>query len=318
MRKHILRLFGVAALAIGFASMPLQADTLYWTNVQGAIETSDTTNPGTPTPLLGGVAGVDSMIFSKDGSQIIFDDGLGVYTVNRNGDPSSLKQIASFTALGNSGNLQDLALSPDGTTVLVSATDIGTIYQINLANNNAVSVFQGNLTSPRGVTYDGLGNVYYVDGSTVFQYNLTTKSTNSVTLSTGTALDGITLDPSGNLFVADQTSNLWEVTPGLVATKFQCSASPCSASTGFDGIASDGNGHIDIADTILGQILQFDTATDQFSTAALATTAHIDDLAPLSGFGAPPGPTVPEPSGLALLLAAGPVVLWKFRQRAMQ
>jgi WD40 repeat protein len=316
-----------ATLALAALAAPLaNADTLYWSNPNGgSIEMTDTSIPNTTTVFTSAVD-PDSLIFNSAGTQIIYTvetgPSAGVWMVNVNGTGNT--QIATSAQLGGSANVQDLALSPNGSTVLVSATDKGTIYSIDLSNSNAVSVFNtfsGGANNLRGITYDGAGDVFAVVGSLVYKIDPSLHVT-SQSLGSGITGDGLTIDGSGNLFITDTFNDLFQTTTSLSSVTAIPCLNPLSvcANSSYDGVEADANGKIDIADTI-GQIIQYDPGTGAFTQ--LAVTAGIDDLAPISGLGAmPAGPTtqpasVPEPNSALLLLVAVPLIFWKYRRRAV-
>jgi sugar lactone lactonase YvrE len=317
-----------AAVSLATLAAPLaDADTLYWSQPNlGTISVTDTAIPSTNTVFTGAVD-PDSLIFNSAGTKIIYTvetgPSAGVWMVNLNGTGNT--QIATSAQLGGSTNLQDLALSPNGSTVLVSATDKGTLFSIDLSNSNAVSTFQtfaGGANNLRGVTYDGAGDVFAVVGNLVYKIDPSNNVT-STSLGSGITGDGITIDQLGNLYVADTFNDLFLTNTSLssvIAIPCLNPLSACFNST-YDGIEADVNGNIDIADTTVGQIVQYNPGTGNF--IQLAVTPHIDDLAPLVGAGSlqvtnpnPPS-AVPEPTSAVLLLAALPLIVWKHRKRAV-
>jgi hypothetical protein len=225
--------------------------------------------------------------------------------VNTNGTGNT--QIATGAQLGSSNFVQDLALEPGGTSVLVSTTDNGQIFRIDLGTN-AVSLVSSPGAGLRGITYDNAGNLFaVVTGNVVEQIDPTTGAVlNSLAVGGGT--DGITFDPfTGNLFVA-QGSNILELPTSLAST----TSFTCGVCSFIDGLESDGNGNIDLADSSAGNIAQYNITGNTF--AVVAGTPGIDDLAPVTGLGAP-HPSVPEPTSLLLLGSVVSLISLRLRKK---
>ena len=72
------------------------------------------------------------------------------------------------------------------------------------------------------------------------------------------------------------------------------------ADGGPDGIVSDGQGRLFIASRANSTIIQYDIATN--TATAVGTIDGLDDLAPVSGLGAP---VVPEPSSMLVVIVGG-------------
>jgi DNA-binding beta-propeller fold protein YncE len=285
------------------------AATLFWTNISGnTINKTATPGPVTTT-IFSGATSPDSLIFDLTGSNILYTDLFsgGVHEVGVNGLGDT--QLASNAQLGGSTFVQDLALEPGGGSVLVSTTDIGNLYRINLTTH-AVTLVANLGSGLRGITYDGSGHLFAVitNTGTVEHINPTTGAVITSKTVLGGIIDGITFDSvTGNLFVANAGSV--SILPTSLAT---VSTLICSVCNFIDGIESDGAGLIYLADSSAGAIRQCTTAIA--SCATFATTPGLDDIAPVSGLGAPPG--VPEPSSVLLLSTGlGLALLWKFRRR---
>ena len=307
-----------AALTFAMVAAPLaNADTFYWTSTAtGAVNT--TVTPGNSTTLLfspSDNSAPDSLIFNSDGSKIIYTSTGGVFEINSDGTGPATP-LVSNTTLG-SQDIEDLALEPGGNSVLVSVTGTGGLWRISLTGAPNPTQLQsfGTSANLRGLTYVG-NELFAVVGGNLEQLDPTTGVPlvgKSVSLGSGISGDGLTYDPiSGNLFVASQgASELLEFTTSLVPV----APSPFNCACGnFDGVVADGSGNIDIAD-VAGSIVQFNGST--FTTIATGLTG-IDDLAPLSGLGAPKSPSgVPEPGSLTWLLAGAPFLLWKYRRKAV-
>jgi streptogramin lyase len=276
-------------------------DVFTFTNIGGnSIQQVDTAT-NTITTIVSGAptASPDSLIFN--GNAIIYSNlfagSIGV--VNTNGTGNHL------IATGLGGFTQDIALQPGGTGILVSETDTGVIYHIDLTTNAKTTFASLGLGSnPRGITYDNSGNLFVVvngTGTVVDQLNPTTGAVlNSVAIPSLGFADGLTFDPvSGKLWAGGGTT-VWSIPTSLSAvTTFHCT----TCATDFDGTEADGNGNIDLADTG-GTIWRYNIAGNSF--LQIATTPGIDDLAPVTGLGAPPPSGVPEPSSIILV---GPALL---------
>jgi hypothetical protein len=288
--KRTIGLAAVLTLAITSTQLA-RADTFYWTNIGGGAIEKTVTPSNVTTVVASPVSVPDSLIFNATGTQIIYSSltgaNAGVWVVNTDGTGNH--QIATSAQLGGSNFVQDLALDPSGTTVLVTTTDTGNVYRVSLAGGATLLASPG--SGVRGITYDTAGDLFVqVTGGLIEQLNpLTGAVLNS--RATG-GLDGLTYDPVTGKLWAGSGTTLESITTNLATvTPFTCLT--CSS---IDGVESDGNGHIDIADTA-GKIVQFTITGSTF--ANFATTPGIDDLAPLVGGGAPP--SVPEPTSILLL-----------------
>jgi hypothetical protein len=280
----------VSLLALGIASIQLaRADTLFWTDI-GANQIIQTVTPSTNTLVANTAPFPDSLIFNSTGSAIIYTSlqgpTAGVWEVNTDGTGN--RQLATQAQLGGSDFVQDLALDLSGTSVLVTTTDTGDLYRVSLTGGS-VTLLASLGSGLRGIAYDTSGDLFaQVTFGKIVQLNPTTGAVIN-SRSTGGA-DGLTFDPMTGALWAGTGNTLEEISTDLTTlTTFSCPI--CS---GIDGVESDGNGHIDLAETggEVGQVVQFTIAGGTF--AKLATTDGIDDLAPLTGGGAPP--TVPEPA----------------------
>lgn len=169
----------------------------------------------------------------------------------------------------------------------------GDIYNFALTGHTFTTLSTG-LGSVDGLAYGSDGNLYAVTQSEteVDEINPTTgavmKSVTGLSL-----LDGMTFDSStGKIFVADKNTNgLLELSLGLPNSGTLVAAGLFSTP---DGIAADGSGNIFVSN-FLASISEYNIAGN--TSLVIASTPGIDDLAPVSGLGAP----VPEPASLALL-----------------
>ena len=202
--------------------------------------------------------------------------------------------------------VQDLALEPGGNSVLVSTTDVGKLFRVNLTTN-AVSLVANLRSGLRGITYDNASNLFAVIiGSKIVQVDPTTGAILNTPV-IGGSLDGLAFDSTtGDLF-AGGAQMLDEISTSL-ALKHTLTCAIC----GFiDGVEADGNGNVDLADASAGKIVQFTEAGSTFAT--IATTPGIDDLAPVAGLGAPPG--VPEPGSIILMGTIASLLSFKLKKK---
>jgi DNA-binding beta-propeller fold protein YncE len=280
--------FVAATLFAVYSVGSARAATLDFTNISaGKLQQVDTVTKAITT--LGTVGGSpDSLIFDPAGRLIWTDLFAG--TVNAF-DLGTKKNTVLASGLGSF--LQDLALEPSGTSVLVTDTGGGNVYRVPLAGGPGVLVRSG-LSSPRGIIYDPSGNLFLGDGTgAILQLDPVTGKTIK-SLATGATLDGMTYDPvTGHLWA----SNGFGGGAGLIEVPTDLSKFTSHAAPAVDGIESDGAGLIYMADSSGGNVLQYNIATGLTSTSA--ATPGIDDLAPVVGAGAPP--PVPEPASLTLL-----------------
>jgi len=227
--------------------------------------------------------GPDSLIFAAGGIAItnVFAGDVSFY----NG--------STTTVLATGLNIpQDIALIPGGFNadagkVLVSDTGNGRIITQSLSGG-AFTIFAtpGN---PTGLAFDNANHLFVNNGSTLLEYN--GAGTQIGSLSLPNAADGLTYDPfTGELF-ASYIGGIMEVPTNLSGeTTFAYNTDR------IDGLESDGNGSIYLADTDAQDIVQYSISGNSFTAETAVPT--IDDLAPIVG---PGSPQVPEPASIALL-----------------
>jgi uncharacterized membrane protein/sugar lactone lactonase YvrE len=280
-----------------FPASALGATTLYITSPSlPGIQKVDTSS-NTVTNVLNTGSQPDSLIFDNRGDVIysLLAGEVGIY------DPST-----STNAILASGfnDPQDLALEPGGNTVLVNDRGNNRIERINLGTG-AVSTLPTGISGPEGLTYDGSGNLFVVEGNShsLLQLDPTTGATlRTIPLNNNGYPDGVTFDPvTGALWVADQ-NNLIEISNYLSSPQVQQFTLPAPlAGMYFDGVESDGAGNIYIAEYNggnPGRIDKYSIATNTFTTP---TSVPIDDVAPLIGLGAAPGETITWQSAISNL-----------------
>jgi len=205
-------------------------------------------------------------------------------------------------------NPSDLTLEPSGNSVLVSTVQ-GSIYRVMLDPDPQKSCNPGTLPLPKplfsagvngrvdGITYDNSGKLFVVvNEKEVYQIDPTNGNVIKQTAAgvvtcvdpngkqTDCGLDGMTFDPvTGDLWVSARLVNsLMEITTDLKSSN-QFAKNMIRSP---DGLESDGKGNIFVAaeDT---NVYQYNIATN---TATMKNAVPgLDDLAPLTGAGSPPG-----------------------------
>ncbi|HWY87423.1 MAG TPA: hypothetical protein VNX28_11895 [Gemmataceae bacterium] len=298
-----------AALVLGlWLGGAARAEQLIVTNISdGKLEMVDTnTNAISVIANVGG--GPDSLIFDASGRII--------YTNLTNGsvhafDPVTNSNTVLATGLGSTG-IQDLALEPSKTSVVVSDPGGGNIFRVSLAGGS--SLLTSGVGVPRGIVYDASGNLFVADGNdgTIRQLNPVTGATIR-SIRTGFGIDGLTFDPvTGHLWAA----NAFGGGLGLAEIPTDLSSFTQHTSSPADGIESDGQGHIFMADSQATnkRIFEYDIATG--TTTALTPVPGIDDLAPIVGLGSAPEPASLTLTTLAIRSMAG--YGWYRRKRAQR
>jgi len=286
MRKNLL-LAGLLLTTPMAASMARADQVVYWTNFfpNQIMQTNVTASTTTVVDNTGGTGNPDSLIFDPAGNIVytkygVYDSTPGqlrMYNPNTNTD--------SLIMGGFSPELVDVTLEPGGTTVLVSDRGNNQIDRVTLANGT-VQVLK-NVSYPNGLAYDASGRLFAATGVGLMQIDPVTGATIAVNAN-ATGIDGLTWDSSsGQLWAADSCLANFDVT---TLNEIGCRGS------GGDGVEGDGNGNI-LTAVYNNGIESYNIATD--TQTLLASAAGIDDLAPVSGLGAPQNS--PEPASLTLL-----------------
>lgn len=265
------------------------AITLFGTSFEGQRLFRYDTSTNMTTTVLNTAAGADSMVFDSSGRIIYspeFTNTLRRFDPGTNTD-SLLAPVPGLPS--------DLALEPDGSTVLVSTT--GGVRRVT-SSGMVTSVFTGGATT--GLVYDNTGRLFVNVGGftnpTSFLAELDPLTGVILQQSASlNGLDGLTFDAgTGTLFAASFPGNgIYAVDPNNLAN---VTFIPNTVA-GFaqpDGIVAGGDGHLYFAARSGFGLLRYDIANNAF--AALTTIFGIDDLAPASGPGAPPNQPVPEPA----------------------
>src|SRR5437899_9878754 len=134
----------------------------------------------------------------------------------------------------------------------------GTIY--DYAPNGTGRVFACRLNGPRGMTFDGAGNLFASIGHAGTVVKFAPDGRQSPVASGLGFPEGLGFDSSGNLYVADSGGTLNKIAPdGTVSTVFSITGAF------FVGVAVDGADNVYVADASAGVVYTF---TGKLSTLA--------------------------------------------------
>jgi DNA-binding beta-propeller fold protein YncE len=301
--------YGVVAMVLFLwgANRVAAGQLLYVTSLSGQQILTADTGTNVVTPVFNTVGQPDSLVFDTHGNIIYTNLGTGQV---RSYNPTT--HIDSLLASGFS-DPADLALTPDGGSVLVSDFLGGKIYKVNLSTNSKAQFGPNYGGNPQGTAFDGAGNLFAVLGSRtggassfVAQLDLTTgailkSSVNEIDL------DGLTYDPfSGKLYSGSLSGHgLYQFDPATLSATLL----PNSTGPGFDGDTTDAAGNLYIAGG--GFIWQYNLVS---STLIQRTfVSGLDDLAPATGLGSPT--SVPEPASVTLAALAAGLIYARRRKR---
>jgi hypothetical protein len=325
-------LCGTAALALGLYALTAHADPttvqLFYTTFGGGnvdAVTSATLNGASLTfsgnHNIATTPGADGILFLPDGNIAI-----GGQNVN---NPAQVHEIttggaavASASTTAGSNGSYHLALSSNAANAnlyTLCNTNCGanftrfTLSGGGLSGNGTQITVTGGTNSNQvtALIFDPVNSTWYYgttpDTSTSGDFGTVTFSGTTATLHTlltGVPAHGLTFDPFTNdIFINGGTTiqQFNPITGTIVATLTE-------AGQQFDQAAADGQGHLFVASNngnLYG--IDYDNAAGHLINGAGATVAfaflaaNLDDIAPLSGTGAP---TVPEPASLALVGSA--------------
>ncbi|HEV3310798.1 MAG TPA: hypothetical protein VG815_09790, partial [Chloroflexota bacterium] len=252
-------------------------------SVPGIVEVDPSTGAVTTVDNTG--FALDSLVFDNNGDIIYTGFGnneLGMY------DPST-KQNRVVATLPSPA---DLALDQGGNSVVVNCPGDQTIERVNLTTG-AVTVLATGIvpgSTVGGIAYDNEGHLFVADnnvaGSSLLQLDPQTGAVlQTILVHAPGDLDGMTFDPVTNAFWIAVAFNhtLIQVSDYLATPQVQEFPSPSGfAASSFDGIESDGQGNIFIAE-YNARVDKYSIATNTFT--ALTGALAADDVAPLVGNG---------------------------------
>jgi hypothetical protein len=213
----------------------------------------------------------DSIIFLNS-TQILLDYATGEVGI---GDI----QQHTFKVLGTNfgSDLRDMALRPDGSSVLISDTGGGTLLEFH-TDTQKITTFATNIGGPQGLAFDSNGNLFVAAGGQVIQLDPATgKQLRTYNLPGGS--DGMAYDGRHHVLdvaVPPAVISLDPVT-GKTTTLIDGISTP-------DGLAIDRQGNLFIADNF--GILELNTNNQLLIVGTDANGITWDDVAPLSGSGA--------------------------------
>lgn len=289
-------LFGLAAMALlRYGIVPASAgQLLYVTSISGQQVLTADTGTNALTTVFHTMGQPDSLLFDTSGNII--------YTNLGSGQVRRFNTVTHVDTLIAGGFIDpaDLVLEPGGGSILMSDFLGGRIYRINLTTN-AVTVLGNYGGNPQGLAYDAGGNLFAnlgirSGGPTSFLAQLDPTTGAILRQTSGLiSLDGLTYDPFSNeLYDPSLNGNgIYQINPAtLIVTLL-----PNSTGPSFDGITTDSNGNLFIANTGT-RIYQYNLSSQILTPETLVS--GLDDLAPASG----PGSPAPEPATLALLALA--------------
>jgi uncharacterized membrane protein len=242
-------------------------------------------NTNTVTQLVDTDATGDSLIFDKNGD-IVYDTyrdpgEIGIFDPHTNTNTI----IAS-----NYYALKDMVLQPGGNSVLIADDGDSEILSLDL-NTSAITVFASGLPGINGLAYDSNGNLFAVDVSDDALLQLDPASgavLQTIALPASADPDGMTYDAGTNsLWIADEYAGVIQVSNYLTSPQVQEFSMTMPAIGFFDGIESDGQGNLYIAESNgfnPGRIDEYNIAVNTYTPL---TSVSLDDLAPITGLGAP-------------------------------
>ncbi len=285
----------LAALAI---CQPAAAQIIYATSITtGSIYSVDAASHAV-TPVFNTGAALDSLFFDDQG-RIIYDQLYSGRVLAYN--PHNHLNVVLATGLSSP---IDMALEPSLASFLVSDSTSNSLSRVSLSGG----VLGGPLPlsgRPDGIIYDANHHLF-VNVSSGFQNNNsrveeidpTNGHVIASSANTRVFLDGLTYDSFTDMLFASDYNNgrIVEMNPNTLT--FTVLTPQGASLSDPDGITSDGQGHLYIASRANSHVIQYNIASN--TSSVIGTINGLDDLAPVSGLGAP----VPEPDTFTLLTCA--------------
>ena len=312
-------------MCAGFASASPTSGDMYYTLFSGGTNVwkvsysydGTVATLGAPSPIAAS-PGADGIVFAPNGNLLIGGQGLGrVYEYTTAGG-----LVGSGSALAPSYHL---SLDPSGSKVWTSdfGGKLAAVPLGPIADASALHTITGSDSGVTQIAFTPGGKVFYVTGSPNGFGNL-----GSIDLSTFiTTGFAATVEAAHGLVYDGFTGLMTIFGHGHVGTFDPASATPFTTLTDFDtGVcdfdqgAVDGKGHALIAGcdgiTFIDYSLTGDITASTNYVKFFGGFTGIDDMAPLSGLGAPPPPsTVPEPGSAMLTLVALAGMRYVMRRR---
>jgi streptogramin lyase len=221
--------------------------------------------------------GPDSLVFISD-TKILID-----FPYTNNGEIGIGDiQTGTYTtvAKGLGGELRDMALRPDGRSVLIADKSGGNILEFHVGNRS-ITTFAQNLSGIQGLAFDADSNLFAAVGSQVVQLDPASgKQIKIFDLLAGSDGDGMAYDRHRNtldiaLLNANAVVSLDPKT-GKVSTLIDSISAP-------DGVAIDRQGNLFIASD--KGVMELNTNNQLLNVSKNAPSAGWDDVTPLSGSG---------------------------------
>ena len=146
----------------------------------------------------------------------------------------------------------------------------GAIYDYT-PNGGRGTVFASGLNGPRGITFDGAGNLFASIGYAGTVVKFAPDGTQSAVASGLGFPEGLGFDSNGNLYVADSGGTLYEIAPdNTVSTVFSITGAF------FFGVAVDGADNVYVADVAAGVVYKFTGTLSTFTSVPGATGLAFD------------------------------------------
>ncbi|HEU5198612.1 MAG TPA: hypothetical protein VFU32_03180 [Ktedonobacterales bacterium] len=215
----------------------------------------------------------DSIVFISD-TQVLIDfvngGNLGIGDI-QNGTYTQVAQ--------NQGTLRDMAVRPDGKSVLIASQDGGKLLEFTISDHSLRTFVQSqNLVGVQGLAFDPSGNLYAAVGGNVLQLDATTgKQVKTFQLPGGS--DGMAYDQ--HLKTLDIASGNQILTLDPATGKIKTLLDGISET---DGVAIDRHGNLFIASAV--GVLELTTDNQLLIVGTDSNGVTWDDVAPLSGTGA--------------------------------
>jgi streptogramin lyase len=256
---------------------------------------------------LASTPGADGVVFTSDGFLAVGGQGPTVFRVN----PTTGAFTSQNTGAGGL-NAFHMSVAPNGAIIAANIPGQPVRFNSTLTNNGTPLSFSGGLDSVLDtIVFDKTGQGWYTSsgsggfgnfGKVNIDFTNNTYTTNR-TMSGVPAAHGAAYDPFTDTIVLFGDGHLSQVDPNGSGASLLHDASGFAGT--FDQGAVDGQGHIFAANNN-GDLTFMDISGSKnvgapgfVNTQFLA--GSLDDVAPLTGLGAPPPSAVPEPASLTML-----------------